>query len=240
MVNADAVRNIVGIIGNVISFGLFLSPLPTFIQIVNKGDVEKFVPDPYLATFLNCALWVFYGLPIVHPNSILVVTINGTGLLIETVYLSIFFAYAPRPKRLKMLGVLAVELVFLAAVAAGVLLGAHTSDQRSLVVGSICIFFGTIMYAAPLTVMKRVITTKSVEYMPFTLSLVSFLNGVCWTTYALIRFDIFITIPNGLGTLLGLAQLILYFCYYGSTPNKPSDDSNSMELPVTAGDQGKN
>jgi len=47
-------------------------------------------------------------------------------------------------------------------------------------------------------------------------------------------------IPNGLGTLLGLAQLILYFCYYGSTPNKPSDDSNSMELPVTAGDQGKN
>jgi len=240
MVNADAVRNIVGIIGNVISFGLFLSPLPTFIQIVNKGDVEKFVPDPYLATFLNCALWVFYGLPIVHPNSILVVTINGTGLLIETVYLSIFFAYAPRPKRLKMLGVLAVELVFLAAVAAGVLLGAHTSDQRSLVVGSICIFFGTIMYAAPLTVMKRVITTKSVEYMPFTLSLVSFLNGICWTTYALIRFDIFITIPNGLGTLLGLAQLILYFCYYGSTPNKPSDDSNSMELPVTAGDQGKN
>ncbi|KAG2625396.1 bidirectional sugar transporter SWEET5-like [Panicum virgatum] len=241
MVNADAVRNIVGIIGNVISFGLFLSPLPTFIQIVNKGDVEKFVPDPYLATFLNCALWVFYGLPIVHPNSILVVTINGTGLLIETVYLSIFFAYAPRPKRLKMLGVLAVELVFLAAVAAGVLLGAHTTDQRSMVVGSICIFFGTIMYAAPLTVMKRVITTKSVEYMPFTLSLVSFLNGICWTTYALIRFDIFITIPNGLGTLLGLAQLILYFCYYGSTPSKPSGDGNSgMELPVTAGDEGKN
>ncbi|PAN17829.1 hypothetical protein PAHAL_3G157700 [Panicum hallii] len=241
MVSPDAVRDIVGIIGNVISFGLFLSPLPTFIQIVQKGDVEKFVPDPYLATFLNCALWVFYGLPIVHPNSILVVTINGAGLVIETVYLSIFFAYSPRPKRLKMLGVLAVELVFVAAVVAGVLLGAHDTDKRSLVVGSICIFFGTLMYAAPLTVMKRVITTKSVEYMPFTLSFVSFLNGICWTTYALIRFDIFITIPNGLGTLLGLAQLILYFCYYGSTP-KPSDDSNnSMELPVTtAGDEGKN
>ena len=25
-------------------------------------------------------------------------------------------------------------------------------------------------------------------------------------------------IPNGMGTLLGLVQLILYFCYYGSTP----------------------
>ncbi|CAN6336634.1 unnamed protein product [Urochloa humidicola] len=235
MVNPDAVRNVVGIIGNVISFGLFLSPLPTFIQIVKKRDVEKFVPDPYLATFLNCALWVFYGLPFVHPNSILVLTINGTGLVIEVVYLSIFFAYAPGPKRMKMLGVLAVELVFLVAIAAGVILGAHTYDKRSLVVGSVCIFFGTLMYAAPLTVMKRVITTKSVEYMPFTLSLVSFLNGICWTTYALIRFDIFITIPNAIGTLLSTLQLILYFCYYGSTPS-----DKSVELPVTASDDDKN
>jgi solute carrier family 50 protein (sugar transporter) len=185
-----------GTAGNVISFGLFLSPLPTFVQIVKKRDVEQFVPDPYLATFLNCALWVFYGLPIVHPNSILVVTINGTGLAIEIVYLFVFFAYAPKPKRLKMLGVLAVELAFLVAIAAGVLLGAHTHEKRSLIVGSVCIFFGTLMYAAPLTVMKRVITTKSVEYMPFTLSFVSFLNGVCWTTYALIRFDIFITVSR--------------------------------------------
>jgi solute carrier family 50 protein (sugar transporter) len=182
------------IAGNFISFGLFLSPLPTFLTIIRKRDVEEFVPDPYLATFLNCALWVFYGLPVVHPNSILVATINGTGLAIEAAYLSIFFAFAPRPKRAKMLGVLAVELAFIAAVVAGVVLGAHTHEKRSLVVGCLCVFFGTLMYASPLTVMKKVIVTQSVEYMPFTLSFVSFLNGICWTTYALIRFDIFITV----------------------------------------------
>ncbi|XP_006654859.1 bidirectional sugar transporter SWEET5-like [Oryza brachyantha] len=233
MVNPDAVRNVVGIIGNFISFGLFLAPVPTFVTIVKKKDVEEFVPDPYLATFLNCALWVLYGLPLVHPNSILVATINGVGLLIEIAYLAIYFAYAPRPKRCKMLAVLAVELVFLAAVAAAVLLGAHTYDKRSLVVGSLCVFFGTLMYAAPLTIMKQVIATKSVEYMPFTLSLVSFINGICWTIYALIRFDIFITIPNGMGTLLGAAQLILYFCYYGSTPK--AGDDRSLQLPAKDG-----
>jgi uncharacterized protein with PQ loop repeat len=42
----------------------------------------------------------------------------------------------------------------------------------------------------------KVITTKSVEYMPFFLSLVSFLNGACWTAYALIRFDIYVTVSN--------------------------------------------
>ena len=43
---------------------------------------------------------------------------------------------------------------------------------------------------------SRVIKTKSVEYMPFLLSLVSFLNGCCWTAYALIRFDLYITVSN--------------------------------------------
>ncbi|WVZ99781.1 hypothetical protein U9M48_045031 [Paspalum notatum var. saurae] len=229
MVNLEAVSNVVGIIGNFISFGLFLSPLPTFATILRKRDVEQFAADPYLATFLNCALWVFYGLPLVHPNSILVITINGTGLAIEVAYLSIYFAFAPRPRRLRMLGVLAVEVAFLAAVAAGVLLGAHTYEKRSLVVGSICVFFGTLMYASPLTVMRQVITTKSVQYMPFTLSFVSTLNGICWTTYAIMRRDVFIAIPNGMGTLLGLAQLTLYFCYYGGTTPK-----SGVELPVTS------
>ena len=41
---------------------------------------------------------------------------------------------------------------------------------------------------------KLVIQTKSVKYMPFTLSFVSFINGVCWTTYALIKFDIYVTV----------------------------------------------
>ena len=40
----------------------------------------------------------------------------------------------------------------------------------------------------------KVIRTKSVEYMPFFLSLVNFLNGCCWTAYALIKFDIYITV----------------------------------------------
>lgn len=43
---------------------------------------------------------------------------------------------------------------------------------------------------------KLVITTKSVEYMPFFLSLASFGNGACWTTYAFIPFDPFIAVSK--------------------------------------------
>ena len=61
--------------------------------------MEEFKPDPYLATLMNCLLWLFYGLPIVHPNSLLVITINSIGIIIETIYLSIFFLYSHPKKR---------------------------------------------------------------------------------------------------------------------------------------------
>ncbi|XP_062185027.1 bidirectional sugar transporter SWEET6a-like [Phragmites australis] len=235
MISPDAARNIVGIIGNVISFGLFLSPVPTFWRICKRKDVEEFKPDPYLATLLNCMLWVFYGIPIVHPNSILVVTINGIGLVIEGSYLIIFFLYSTNKKRLKMLAVLGVEAAFMLIVVLSVLLAAHTHEKRSMIVGILCVIFGSAMYASPLTIMRKVITTKSVEYMPFFLSLVSFLNGICWTAYALIRFDLYVTIPNGLGAFFGLVQLILYACYYKSTPKK----EKNVELPtVVSGNVG--
>ncbi|KAI0488374.1 hypothetical protein KFK09_028204 [Dendrobium nobile] len=228
MVSTDAIRNVVGIIGNVISFGLFLSPLPTFIKIWRKNAVEQFSPIPYVATLLNCMLWVFYGLPIVHPNSMLVVTINGIGIVLEGAYLTIFFIYAPKDLRLKVLKILVGELAFMAVVVSVVLTVGHSHEKRSMIVGILCVIFGTCMYASPLTVMKMVVVTKSVKYMPFWLSLVSFLNGVCWTAYALLKFDIFITLkadvvtlvqlPNGLGALLGFLQLVLYGCYCRSTP----------------------
>ncbi|CAM0871229.1 unnamed protein product [Alopecurus aequalis] len=231
MVSSDVARSIVGIVGNVISFGLFLSPAPTLWKIFKKKDVEEFSPDPYLAALFNCMLWVFYDLPIVHPNSTLVITINGVGLVIEAIYLVTFLALAPGRKRLRVLAVLTLEVVLMVALVLGVLLGAHTHERRSMIVGIVCVIANTVMYASPLTAMAKVMRTKSVEYMPFLLSLVGLLNGGCWIAYALIKFDLYITIPNGLGVLFSLMQLILYGCYYKSTPKK---EKKNVELPTIA------
>ncbi|KAG4117570.1 hypothetical protein ERO13_D12G239500v2 [Gossypium hirsutum] len=214
----STIRNVVGITGNVISLFLFLSPVPTFVRIWKKGSVEQYSPVPYLATLINCMVWVIYGLPLVHPDSTLVITINGAGTAIELVYLTLFLIFChDKKKRLKVLLIALVEVVFMALVAALVLTLAHTTERRSMVVGIIAILFNIMMYASPLSVMKLVISTKSVEYMPFFLSLASFANGVAWTTYAFLPFDPFIAVPNGLGTLFSLAQLLLYATYYEST-----------------------
>nr|CAD1823971.1 unnamed protein product [Ananas comosus var. bracteatus] len=115
MVSANAVRYVVGIIGNVISFGLFLAPVPTFAKIWKRRAVEEFSPIPYLVALLNCMLWVFYGIPVVHPHSILV-TINGVGFVLESLYLLTFSAFSPNRLRLKVLRILSVELLFMGVV----------------------------------------------------------------------------------------------------------------------------
>ncbi|KAG9447846.1 hypothetical protein H6P81_013974 [Aristolochia fimbriata] len=233
MVSPDLTRTVVGIIGNIISLGLFLSPLPTFFRIWKKKSVEQFSPVPYLATLLNCMLWCVYGIPLVHPHSMLVITINGSGLVIELSYILLFLLYSDGKKRIRTLLIFVVEVVFVVAVAIFVLTLFHTYEKRSLIVGCFCVFFGTMMYVAPLSVMKMVIQTKSVEFMPLSLSLASFANGVCWTTYALIRFDLFITIPNSLGTLFAIAQLILYATFYRSTQRQLAERKLKGETALT-------
>ncbi|KAI0513764.1 hypothetical protein KFK09_009794 [Dendrobium nobile] len=214
MISAGTLRTIVGIIGNVIALGLFLSPLPTFIRIWKKKSVDEFSVIPYVATLLNCMLWMLYGLPIVHPNSTLVLTINCAGAAIEICYVILY-------------------LVFVAVVAVIVLIIFHTHERRSLVVGILCVIFCIIMYLAPLSVMKMVIQTKSVEYMPLSLSVASFLNGLCWTIYALIRFDLYITIPNVLGLLFSITQLVLQALYYKSTKRQIAERKLKGEVGLT-------
>ncbi|XP_058095853.1 bidirectional sugar transporter SWEET4-like isoform X2 [Magnolia sinica] len=191
--------------------------MPTFCHIWKKRSVEQFSPIPYLAALLNCTLWMLYGLPMVQPHCILIVTINGSGFLIELFYVLMFIYYSDRKKRMQVLVMLLLEVCFCGAVAAFVLLVVHTPERRSLIVGSLCVFFTTLMYAAPLSVMKIVIRTRSVEFLPFYLSVASFANGTCWTAYALIRFDLFVSIANGVGVLMGLIQLGLHAAFYKST-----------------------
>ncbi|KAK9059354.1 hypothetical protein SSX86_021974 [Deinandra increscens subsp. villosa] len=217
MVSEETARTALGVAGNITAVTLFLSTIPTFYRIWKKGSVEQYSPVPYLASFFNCGLWVLYGMPFVHPHSLLVVTTNGSGFVIEIGYLIIFLLYSETRKRLRVALMVLLEVLVIGGLVLFVLTAVQTTQKRSTIVGSISGAANILMYASPLSVMKLVITTKSVEYMPFLLSLFCFLNGLCWFVYALFPFDPFIAIPNGIGALLGILQLILYATFYKST-----------------------
>ncbi|KZV43923.1 hypothetical protein F511_33601 [Dorcoceras hygrometricum] len=89
----------------------------------------------------------------------------------------------------------------------------HDHHHRKMFVGSVGLAASIAMYGSPLVVMKQVIQTKSVEFMPFYLSLFSFLASSLWMAYGLLSHDLFLASPNLVGSPLGILQLLLY-CKY--------------------------
>ncbi|CAM6017772.1 unnamed protein product [Sphagnum balticum] len=211
---------ILGIIGNITAICLFTSPIPTFWDIIKKKSVQDFSGIPYVCTLLNCALWVMYGSPLVEFQ-MLVVTINAAGCIIELSYLFIYLLFATKKIKMKVLKLLLLVLVAYISVVVLVLELVHDKSRRKLIFGTLCVVVTVAMYASPLTVMSMVIRTRSVEFMPFLLSLFNFINGAVWFGYAFVgQLDIFIAVPNGLGAFSGIVQLVLYAIYKNATPVK--------------------
>lgn len=214
---------IFGIIGNFISILVFASPIKTFWTVVKKKSTENYKSTPYITTLLSTSLWTLYGL--INPDGLLVVTVNGAGVFFQLIYVTLFLIYAPKDKKIKTAALVAVLNVgFLGAVIAVTLLAIH-GDVRLTFVGILCAVLTIGMYAAPLSAMRMVIKTKSVQYMPFLLSFFLFLNGGVWSIYALFVKDIYIGVPNAIGFVLGSIQLILYAVYKkkSSSSDKSTD-----------------
>ncbi|KAJ1263003.1 hypothetical protein BS78_09G150900 [Paspalum vaginatum] len=227
----DVVKFIFGISGNVIALFLFLSPVPTFWRIIRRRSTEDFSGVPYNMTLLNCLLSAWYGLPFVSPNNILVSTINGAGSAIEIVYVVIFLVFAStRRTRLRMLDLASAVAVVFAAVALVSTLVLH-GQGRKLMCGLAATVCSICMYASPLSIMRLVVKTKSVEYMPFLLSLAVFLCGTSWFVYGLLGRDPFVAIPNGCGSFLGAVQLVLYAIYRNSGGGKKAAAGGKQQPP---------
>lgn len=81
------------------------------------------------------------------------------------------------------------------------------------------------MYAAPLSVMREVIRTNSVEFMPLPLSVMSFLNSTVWSLYGFYLLDPYLGVPNCLGVILSTSQVRL--SHYQQLPSKYTTTSST-------------
>ncbi|XP_057862294.2 bidirectional sugar transporter SWEET1 [Cryptomeria japonica] len=222
----NVIHFVFGILGNIFGTLLFLAPAITFYRVIKKGSTEEFSGLPYVTALFNCLLYTWYGLPLVTSHNILVSISNGIGAALEITYVTLYLVYAPPKYRTKILVLFVAELVLFAAIVVISLTLLHHTP-RSLFVGVIAATLSVCMYAAPLSIMRTVIQTKSVEFMPFFLSLFVFLCSLSWFIYGIIGRDLFVAVPNGLGTVLGVTQLVLYAIYRKSKPTRQTEDSKA-------------
>ncbi|GAA0185810.1 hypothetical protein LIER_33098 [Lithospermum erythrorhizon] len=212
-----------GLLGNVVSFMVFLAPLPTFYTIFKKKSTQGFQCIPYVVALFSAMLWLYYAS--LKANTTLLVTINSFGCFIEIIYISFFLYYANKKARIqtmKMLVLLVVAGFGLIVALTHFLVKKMTF--RAQIVGWICLVFSLCVFVAPLGILRQVIRTKSVEYMPLLLSLFLTLSAVMWFFYGLFLKDYNIWVPNVLGFTFGILQMVLYMMY--------KDNNKKTSLPT--------
>ncbi|KAL4360433.1 hypothetical protein GQ457_04G013450 [Hibiscus cannabinus] len=220
----DRLRLAVGVTGNASSLLLYAAPIRllflycfcslTFSRVIRKRSTEEFSCIPYIVALSNCLIYTWYGSPVVSYGweNFPLVSINGLGIILELSFIFIYLLFAPT--KAKATGVIATVVIVLcsttAIISAYVFHGHH---RRKVFVGTVGLVASVAMYAAPLVVVRQVIMTKSVEFMPFYLSFFSFLASVLWLAYGLLSHDLILASPNLVGLPLGILQLGLYFKY---------------------------
>ncbi|KAL2584552.1 hypothetical protein AAZV13_14G135400 [Glycine max] len=208
---------------------LYAAPSVTFKRVIRKKSTEEFSSIPYIIALLNSLLYTWYGLPIISNKweNFPLVTVNGAGIPFELSYVLIYFWFSSPKGKVKVaittVTILAV-FCFIAFVSAFAIPGHR---YRKLLVGSIGLAVSIALYASPLVAMKKVIQTKSVEFMPLPLSLSSLLASLLWMTYGLLIGDIFVAGPNVVGTPLGILQIVLYCKYWKKIV---TEEPNKVEL----------
>ncbi|XP_020586371.1 bidirectional sugar transporter SWEET14-like [Phalaenopsis equestris] len=224
-----------GILGNLISFMVYFSPLPTFYRVYKKKSTEGFQSVPYVVALFSAMLWIYYAF--IKTNTYLLITINAFGCVIETIYIAIYLIYAPRKAKMytfKMIMLLNVGL-FSSIVLCTLLL--FKGSIRLQVLGWICVAFSVCVFAAPLAIIRLVIRTKSVEFMPFSLSFFLTLSAVVWFSFGVFSKDIYVALPNVLGFSFGAVQMALYIFYKDT--KVPQSLTDKEKLPEYISNEGE-
>jgi len=180
----------------------------------------------------SAMLWIFYAL--IKSNEFLLITINAAGIVIESIYIVMYFVYADKKAKWFTAKImLGLNVGFFGAILLVTLL-LFKGDKRIVTLGWICVAFSVSVFVAPLSIIKRVIQTRSVEYMPFSLSLSLTLSAVVWFLYGLLIKDKYVALPNVLGFSFGVVQMILYVVYMNKTPVVAEGKDAAGKLPTTA------
>eukprot|EP00244_Chara_vulgaris_P015113 TRINITY_DN997_c0_g1_i4.p1 TRINITY_DN997_c0_g1~~TRINITY_DN997_c0_g1_i4.p1 ORF type:complete len:467 (-),score=80.07 TRINITY_DN997_c0_g1_i4:933-2297(-) len=227
LLSRQALQVFFGTCGNITGILCLFAPLPTFARIIKKKSTEKFSSLPYIVTVLSSAIWALYASPML-ANTFQMFTITSLSVVVQAIYVAIFFTYA-RESALKgaFINLAISMLIFMGVLGLGQFY--EPASDRAAAVGLIGDILGVASFAAPLSVLGLVIRTKSAEFLPITFILYMAANGLMWLLYAVTIRDIYVFLPNMLGVSLSIGQIILYIMYRRFTPTD-TEKSNGPQV----------
>jgi uncharacterized protein with PQ loop repeat len=149
---------------------MILEPMlyrPTFYRIYKSKSTEGFQSVPYVVALFSAMLWIFYAL--IKSNETFLITINAAGCVIETIYIVMYFVYAPKKAKLFTAKIMLLLNVGVFGVILLVTLLLFKGDKRVVMLGWICVGFSVSVFVAPLSIMVSTLSMHG-QMNPITLT----------------------------------------------------------------------
>jgi len=204
-----AVKDAIGWAAVIAVLGLFLAPVKDIWggkgAFKAKSTENLATGFPYFASFYNCLLWVLYATADL-PRLLQPLVINIIGMTLHASFLSVYWRYAKDDADRK--SCLTAFLGGAATVALAAYLSAVSGSAQPF--GNVAMVVNVVMYYSPLAALGTVLKERSVAKMPFAPLLMTFIGSSLWFTFGMYIFDAPIFIPNVIGILFGIGQLVLY------------------------------
>jgi solute carrier family 50 protein (sugar transporter) len=153
---------------------------PTFYRIYKSKSTEGFQSVPYVVALFSAMLWIYYAL--LKSDEFLLITVNAAGCVIETIYITMYLAYAPKkakvrrqcPSQLVAAGIIGIHdlsikhiipclqlftamiLLLLNVGVFGLILLLTmllaAGEKRVVLIGWVCVGFAVSVFVAPLSI----------------------------------------------------------------------------------------
>ena len=174
-----------------------------------------------LCSFLNCILWSDYGL---ITNQFLLYLANGLGGTITLIYITIFLIHVADRKVLLSLFynffliccIVEIYFVFYYLV-------------PFKVTGIIANIFNVLMYAAPGEKIYQICKGASYQLIPIWSTIGGTACSTSWMCYGIYQKDIYVVIPNALGVLASIVQIVIFVIYRRKQKNKAQSEETTKE-----------
>ncbi|RLN54004.1 hypothetical protein BBJ28_00015427 [Nothophytophthora sp. Chile5] len=202
------------VLTTITAFFVCIAPLPDFWRIHKTRRTGEVSILPVVMLFANCYVWVLYAYQVNNIFPLFVMTI--LGMLSSLGFGSIYYRWSKERVYIRQLcggmGLfLAAYTLYYVLGTSGVTNQSENGVEKTL--GFICVAVNLVLYASPLETMKRVIQTKNASSLPISISVVFLVNAVLWVTFAIADDDLFVLVPNAIGTALCLVQVVLFLIY---------------------------
>lgn len=195
-----------------ILINLFLqcSPIPVVREMHKKKSVNPdHDPILFITLLINSTIQITYGL-IIWQTTIIMTQLFG--LTLSFVYLSIFYKYACIQKK-KVVQKYIILIISCEIIGCFVV---STSDRIQLIIqlfGTLSVLSNIVTVLAPLSTMKAVIRDQNSIHLPKSIVIAGFIACLTWFLYGITLQNIFIWLPNAIGTASFSLQIGLLIKY---------------------------